>query len=284
MNAARSWEPLTIVSGVEQKVDATPLRWDAPKQVTVISDPPAGCHWSDLGLAAMWGVMALCRDHTFQIVTRDMTRALAWWRDYMQSSPRERLLHALQHGTEPVDTGEHLFHWTDDRWPLPNVWVTVEVSTQADVTAQCHMLAAFPASVRGLRLTAMESQLDIENLLYVPVRCDDCGHTEAFYDTNPDGLPAIKNRDGTDLTCLMGVPVTGEPGDTRCRRCKSRLVAELAPIDWIIANYDGANHEWLRHLRDQAAEARVPFRLTSSQVSTPRLDGELHDGRPGDHA
>lgn len=254
MKATRTWEPL--YGNSMERLNTEPLRWQTPTTVTVVTGNASG-PWSDLALAAMWGVMAMCHDHTFQIVTRDITKAWAWARGYMATDPLARMHDGIR-SVAALRNGDQAMHWTRDAWPLPNVWVIAEVTSQAEVIAQGHMLAEFPAAVRGLRLTHLSGPIDFGKLLGTPGRCLDCGSTEAYYATRTDNL--------------------------HCHECKRCNLATLPGMDWIIADYDGANHDWLRGIRDQAMEARVPLALQSTQVTVPRLDGEVYDGRPGDHA
>ena len=88
---------------------------------------------------------------------------------------------------------------------------------------QCYMCRA-EHGVRRARVAeaaptaARPATVDVDVL-----RCKDCGNegTDFYYDTDPAGLPAMRNRKGEIVTCSMGSVMTGEPGAERCIKCGS---------------------------------------------------------------
>lgn len=152
--------------------------------------------------------------------------------------------------------------WRDE-WPA-HVWVGTTVEDQRRAEERIPHLLRVPARVRFLSCEPLLEPLDLTRWLYVPTRCNACGSGEAWYDTNPHDLPALKRADGTDVTCAFGVPQTGEPGAVRCRGCNSLDVEKLSPLSWVIVGGEsGAGARpfdlaWARSIVTQCRDAAVP--------------------------
>lgn len=101
-----------------------PLRWKRGRRIFVNS-------MSDLfheeltfeEIAAIFGVMAACPQHTFQILTKRAGRMREWF-------------------------AEHLSTGYDGHWPLPNVWLGVSAEDQGAANERIPDLLASPAAVR----------------------------------------------------------------------------------------------------------------------------------------
>ncbi len=110
-----------------------PLRWKAARRIFVNS-------MSDLfhesltneDIAAIFGVMAACPQHTFQVLTKRPKRAAAWFawiksEAHPDGGPGEATvcgIHAANHGAEVDYLGLR------DVWPLPNVHLGVSAENQ----------------------------------------------------------------------------------------------------------------------------------------------------------
>lgn len=113
-------------------------------------------------------------------------------------------------------------------WPLPNVWLGVSVEDQAAADERIPELLRTPAAVRFLSCEPLLGPVDLERWLWKPC------------------------ADGFDF-------FTGEPalGDMEAR----------GDLNWVIAGCESgpgarpADAAWYRSLRDQCAEAGVPFFL-----------------------
>lgn len=132
-----------------------PLRWKRPRKIFVNS-------MSDLfhedvtneQIAAVFGVMAACRQHTFQVLTKRAERMARWfrWVD-RQAGERHPLsvpIHWAQRALEDVgklrDTGRAF----EARWPLPNVWLGVSVEDEKRAEDRIPELLDTPAAVRWI--------------------------------------------------------------------------------------------------------------------------------------
>lgn len=140
-----------------------PLSWREPRMVFVNS-------MSDLFhenlnphfIAAVFGVMAACPQHTFQILTKRPEAARAWY-DWVRQKDfglegTAGLLHccacALDYETEWHLKGDggplHTKVGADPAgpWPLPNVWLGTSVEDQERAQERIAILLDTPAAVR----------------------------------------------------------------------------------------------------------------------------------------
>jgi protein gp37 len=121
-----------------------PLRWRKPQRIFVNS-------MSDLfheslpfeQIAAVFGVMAACPQHTFQVLTKRPKRAAEFFGWLGEGAAHEE-------GTEAaLACGIHASNYGADvdylglaaTWPLPNVWLGVSAEDQATYNARVPLLA-----------------------------------------------------------------------------------------------------------------------------------------------
>ncbi len=129
---------------------ADPLHWRKPRRVFVNS-------MSDLfheglsneEIAAVFGVMAACPQHTFQVLTKRSERMREWF--------------------EWGGCEEIYAHWVGDTkleiqaWPLPNVWLGVSVENQEQADKRIPDLLDCPAAVRFLSCEPLLGPLEIKH-------------------------------------------------------------------------------------------------------------------------
>lgn len=140
---------------------AEPLRWRKPRRVFVDS-------MSDLFheavpfeyIAAVFGVMAACPQHTFQVLTKRPERAREWfewaaslpsasgkrWRD---CAPVAGYLGEYAAGATKGACNVWL-HGALPPWPLPNVWLLTSVENQTTADARIPEILQCPAAVIGV--------------------------------------------------------------------------------------------------------------------------------------
>lgn len=169
-----------------------PLRWRKPQRVFVNS-------LSDLfhesvafeTIAAIFGVMAGARHHTFQLLTKRPQRArefFAWVRE-----SAEDMVASI--GVAPGAAAEvgfcaSLVPFGRDAlrialrapWPLPNVWLGVSVEDQRTADERIPVLLELPAALRFVSYEPALGPIDFD----LP-RCDECG--EAARAWSEDGAP-----------------------------------------------------------------------------------------------
>jgi protein gp37 len=171
---------------------AMPLRWRAPRKIFVDS-------MSDLffdaftneQIAAVFGVMAACPQHTFQVLTKRPKRMREWfaWANPTGRAllarpalpPRELIENAALYALDGV-VDSIPSRGLDNGWPLPNVWLGVSVENQDAAEERIPDLLATPAAVRFLSCEPLLGEVDLD----LP-RCDDRNHGPAEWCVADDG-------------------------------------------------------------------------------------------------
>lgn len=126
---------------------AEPLHWRKPRRVFVNS-------MSDLFhedvpfefIAAVYGVMAACPQHTFQILTKRPERMLEFfeWVGKQDGHPPAVLWEFANDPKVIMRTMDA----ADADWPLPNVWHGVSVAEQKDADRNIPILLKVPSAIR----------------------------------------------------------------------------------------------------------------------------------------
>ena len=218
-----------------------PLRWRRPRRIFVNS-------MSDLFHEAtpnaeidrIFAIMALCSQHTFQVLTKRPARMRAYmagpahvmppadsWSPWPGGFGTTRLeairyaasLHGLER--ERVET-----------LPLPNVWLGTSCEDQATADARVPELLATPAAVRFVSAEPLLGPIHFGYL----------------------GWPSAEARVRTGHNALLGA-----------RYADGHLVERLPALDWIIVGGESGPHArpmhpaWARSIRHQCALADVAF-------------------------
>ena len=243
-----------------------PLHWRKPRRIFV-------CAHADLfhenvpdeWIDKVFAVMALCPQHTFQVLTKRPERMLAYMnrRTYPDHNP------AMDYAALMAATGRWNTPALDLRmWPLPNVWVGVSIEDQPTADTRIPYLLETPAAVRFV---------SAEPLLGAVSLCDVLKY-------NAKGRPWID--------ALRGLVTRGQylaRSPDECSFCTStRIPGELPGLDWVIVGGESGDHaramnpQWARALRDQCAAAGVPFLFKQWGVWLPRshaahLGDEIND-------
>lgn len=135
-----------------------PLRWRKPRTVFVNS-------MSDLffekftadEIAAVFGVMAACPQHVFQVLTKRPQRMADWFRwvssGYGMGMRAQELITMKASGILEYRDGKNIDPLLDNHtraWPLPNVWLGCSVENQKYADERIPLLLETPAAVRFL--------------------------------------------------------------------------------------------------------------------------------------
>ncbi len=227
----------------------------------------------------VFAVMALCPQHTFQVLTKRSARMLSYLRAHGVHTGI--MVNAATILGETIRFGDGQRKWP---WPLPNVWLGVSVEDQKRADERIPDLLATPAAVRFLSCEPLLGSVDLT--------------PEA--DSTYQMLSQWYGPDGFDET-------GSQPRQTRRTGWFPRL-------DWVIVGGESGpaarpmHPDWARSLRDQCAAAGVPFffkqwgnYLPAGQVATQTglwspacgrplcttkknagrtLDGVTHDAMP----
>jgi protein gp37 len=231
---------------------ADPLGWRKPKRIFVNS-------MSDLfhekltneQIAAVFGVMAACPKHTFQVLTKRAKRMREWfaWIAEQECDPHTEC-HAAALALDVDDTIHTKSNNADARpWPLPNVWLGVSVENQAAADERIPDLLATPAAVRFLSCEPLLGPVDLSRWLK-PCQCG--------------GMFSRSHN-----------PRRGCP--------RHNALAREHQLHWVIAGCESGpgarpcDVAWLRSLRDQCAAAGVAFFAKQAEVQsldrTVQIDG-----------
>lgn len=142
-------------------------------------------------------------------------------------------------------------------WPLPNVWLGVSVEDQARADLRIPALLETPAAVRWI---SAEPLLGPVNLHAVRGLSGQYGHQGAHRGIGTADCPTERHHHHDD----------------RCR----------FPLDWVVVGGESGrgarpmHPAWARSLRDQCAEARVPFHFKQAGSALAREWGL--SGKGGD--
>ncbi|NLG06044.1 MAG: phage Gp37/Gp68 family protein [Clostridia bacterium] len=147
------------VNGAPEKIVLQPLRWKRPRRIFVNSMSDL-FHESvpDEAIDRIFAVMALCPQHTFQVLTKRPDRMRA----YLSTPTRHDIIAARwnYHPSRPKGGDSR----TAGLWPFPNVWLGTSVSTQADADANIPHLLATPAAVRFLSCEPLLGPVDLRGI------------------------------------------------------------------------------------------------------------------------
>lgn len=198
-----------------------PLHWKRPRKIFVNSMSDLFHESVDQRfISDVFGVMAACPQHTFQILTKRPARAL-------------ELLGQGCMGRFQDDVEECLamFSTAPLVWPLPNVWLGVSVEDQETADERIPQLLQTPAAVRWVSVEPLLGPIDLNYAFGVPTGAGKGSCPMHLAGVCPEGLLPLGKQH------LHWVVCGGESGP------KAR---PMYP-------------DWARSLRDQCAAAGVPF-------------------------
>ena len=133
-----------------------PLRRKAPTMYFVNSMSDLfGEGLANEQIAAVFGVMAACPQHTFQVLTKRAGRMLEWfkWAAALPRPPYTNLVDldatlAAFVALSLASCGGSPLPPSDASWPLPNVWLGVSCERQEEADERIPFLLRCPAAIR----------------------------------------------------------------------------------------------------------------------------------------
>ncbi len=178
-----------VVRFVPEKL-AEPLSWRKPQRIFVNS-------MSDLfheslsneEIAAVFGVMAACPQHTFQVLTKRPKRmrewfewvggaAKGWLQKYggkladLECDVRVHFIaDTAAEAIEDVDEYDDIGP-LPETWPLPNVWLGVSVENQETADERIPLLLETPAAVRWVSAEPLLGPVDLRRFLDFGGACE----------------------------------------------------------------------------------------------------------------
>lgn len=202
----------------------------------------------------VFAIMALCPQHTLQVLTKRSGRMRAFLND---PAARRRIARAAVDlfldghfqpdqpcAFEPVqDEGVKDFTLYD--WPLPNVWLGVSAEDQARADERIPDLLATPAAVRFVSLEPLLGPIDLTRVQAPRFTPEDAEMDWRF--------DALAIGDTYEFQDSLGVWESGD-GPYREHRLDQVIVGgESGPKARPI------HPDWVRSLRDQCVADGVPF-------------------------
>lgn len=139
---------------LDEKMLLVPLRWRRPRKIFVGSMTDLFADFvTDEMLDRIFAVMALCPQHTFQVLTKRATRMCAYLGCYDRPS---RIVNEIDRDNAALGyrAGDRYYEaafsdgLTRIRLPLPNVWLGVSCERQEEYNERWPMLRATPAAIR----------------------------------------------------------------------------------------------------------------------------------------
>lgn len=252
-----------------------PLRWRRPRKIFVCSMTDIAGEWvPDEWLERIWAVMALAPHHTFILLTK-RPRRLA---DYLANTAEtrnmlrfERLADAASRLRQQFRGLYHVPVADPGRFPYPHVWIGVTAEDQPHWDERVPILRRIPAAVRWVSVEPMLGPITGVRDCRVPFSSDWDG---AYDYGGPQRttlgihwLVAGGESAGPAERCLVE-PCPKGPVGYACPECHG--------TGWRLKPTAAG---WVRSLRDQCAEAGVPFFWKQLGGPRPTSGGHLLDGR-----
>jgi len=208
----------------------------------------------DAWIDRVFAVMALCPQHTFQVLTKRARRM----RDYCVRTSRHTINGHIWSmlGTPEGSKINHGGDWQVN-WPLPNVWLGVSAERQQEADERIPLLLQTPAAVRFISGEPLLGPIDLTAIPWamrgfvpdrktVRERYNVLTGSDRREHLHEDGTWSHRRADGTGSHSVWST------------NCGPRL-------DWVIVGGESGPRarpmhvDWDRSLRDQCQAAGVPF-------------------------
>lgn len=230
-----------VESFVDLKILKWPLRWKAPRKIFVENQSDLFGEWiPDEHIDLVFAVMALCPQHTFQVLTKRPQRLLKWatreyhpgsindWIAFMTNKLTREMFGDTLHGLK-IDyvVRPHILA----SMPLSNVVLGVSAEDQPSANERILPLLQTPAAVRFVSYEPALGGVDFTRIEHEP--------------EGSGGTCFINSLTGTFLTVGGG--------------------GRIGHIDWVIAGSESgrgarpAHPQWFEDVRDQCQAAGVRF-------------------------
>lgn len=247
----------------EKLVD--PLKWRKPERI--FPDSMSDLFYDAFSfeeIAAGFGVMAACPQHTFLLLTKRVARAREFfaWLERYEPRPTHRgyfcwgyTRNALHDAGYPIDhsvwDAEMTRRGHDIQWPLPNVWMGASVENQAAADDRIPDLLMTPAAIHWLSIEPLLGPVDL-HAIQIP------GELE-----------------GLRFSCLQ-------------KQHDDRFGYSETTIDWVVIGCESGprarecDSTWIKSLVDQCVSASTPVPVWLKQAEETADCGEDGLLQPGD--
>jgi protein gp37 len=152
-----------------------PLTWKEPRKIFVNSTSDLFHEWlPDGAIDRIFAVMALCPQHTFQVLTKRPERM----RDYLMHMAVERVYSIACRQDETLAD-----RWF---WPPPNVWLGTSCEDQETAGERIPLLLDTPAAVRFVSCEPLLGPIDLTEV-YPVAGSENAWHALRGIRATPDG-------------------------------------------------------------------------------------------------
>jgi protein gp37 len=257
---------------LDEKMLLAPLRWKKPRMIFVCSMTDLFADFvPDEWIDKVFAVMALCPQHTFQVLTKRADRMLKYFvgtERYRDVHPMEdRVARIAAAGGQMMEDGDNTRDYLlNIDWPLRNVWLGVSTERQQEADERIPLLLQTPAAIRFISAEPLLGPLDLTR-----IRAPADPHApdeEWLFDALATG-DYYEQRFTNSLS-----EVWFDSGDGPYRETK---------LDWVIVGGESGpgsrpmHPGWARSLRDQCRAAGVPFFFKQWGEWHPRREDETRD-------
>lgn len=261
-----------------------PLHWRKPRMVFVNS-------MSDLFHEAVpfefidkvFAVMAMARQHTFQVLTKRPERMAEYLNDsslsvgekgQLAAGVFERIACAANAMIDDDDERQRI----EIGWPLPNVFVGTSVENQTTADERIPHLLRCPAAVRFLSVEPLLGLVDITRI-----------HANGEGASINGGRVKPVFRSAFNHRAWYGVAVPDAPGDFKNidRSLRAHFGSDQ-PLHWVIVGGESGHHArpcdvaWIRSIVEQCKTAKVPC-FVKQLGAFPVCENEVGSAKGGGH-
>jgi protein gp37 len=190
--------------------------------------------------------------------------------------------------------------WTSEK-PWPNVWLGATIVNQEEADRDIPKLLTVPAAKRFLSIEPLLGPVDIDKYL-APWTCSNCQHWGAEADSGPckcadcdvesvydesigsHRCPQCGKDDGTSSVVARACPSCERSGDWQVDSGYRFDADKPSMLDWIIVGGESGpgarpmHPDWARSLRDQCADAGVPYLFKQWGEWLPGSQADESDG------
>lgn len=190
----------------------TPLRWREAR--TVFVNSMSDLFHETLGneeIAAIFGVMAACPQHTFQILTKRAARMRDWF-EWVEAQAQHPLGIIIEAAAARMTVDRVVDVLTP--WPLRNVWLGVSVEDQQYANLRVPDLLRTPSAVRFVSYEPALGSVDFTRINGVrDNEADHVFYTDALRGYTYDGPYSTDNgADSAEHAKLDWIIIGGESG------------------------------------------------------------------------
>ena len=263
---------------LDERMLTAPLRWRRPRRIFVNSMTDTfGPFVTDDMLDRMFAVMALCPQHTFQVLTKRPARM----REYMSRRDDRERHPAMRYAALLAMTCQWNTPALDLRlWPLPNVWLGTSIEDQPTADARIPHLLATPAAIRFASAEPLLGRLDLTRV----------GTIDSVRSAFPDLVQRLARHMHPHTVNGVQIEAVGSrfqattyyqtPDHMGGFEVGSRYYPRL---DWVIVGGESGpgarpmHQDWARSVRDQCVAAGVAFHFKQWGEWELSLDRDLND-------